>query len=185
VTNPDGRAGRIGTPLNCAECDRGPAFSAWPPGIWLQPSVQVWSHELLNSYARWTGRELIHREGTPEEQAGTLFFAPPVVVSHGLEPDPILNYGNRTALMLWETTWADFLKTPSRATAEPANRVERERMLARAAERGFVEDYRGVRISSGGRRFHVQDALVWNVMRSDGERVGQAATFSRWTYLDQ
>jgi hypothetical protein len=138
----------------------------------------------LNSFRYWTGRELLPREGTPSEQAGTLFFATKVVVSHGLQRDPILNYGNRTALELWEADWQTLMRTPSRWTAEPGDRAERERMLAQASERGFVENYRGVRITLTGRRFDVENALVWNVIGPDGDRSGQAATFSRWRYLD-
>ena len=42
----------------------------------------------------------------------------------------------------------------------------------------------GVRISRTGRRFLVEQAVVWNVLDGHGTRRGQAATFSRWTALD-
>jgi hypothetical protein len=143
-----------------------------------------WVQLLLDSYHSWTGRELIARHASPEDQATALFAAPFVVASHGMEADPILNYANRMALELWELTWEQFTRTPSRLTAEPINRTERERMLARAAERGFIDDYRGVRISSSGRRFIVEDALVWNVVDAAGKKLGQAATFARWQFLE-
>ena len=113
-------------------------------------------------------RDLIERSGTVEEQAERLFVAPFVVVSHGIEPDPTLNYGNRIALELWELDWEAFSRTPSRLTAEPENRAERERMLAQAAAQGFIADYRGVRISRTGRRVLVEQALVWNVVDDTG-----------------
>jgi hypothetical protein len=68
-------------------------------------------------------------------------------------------------------------------TAEPANRAEREWMLKQAKTCGYVDTYRGVRISGTGRRFLVENALVWNVLNSTGQQVGQAATFSQWTWL--
>jgi hypothetical protein len=105
------------------------------------------------------------------------------VVSHGTEADPILNYGNRTALDLWEMTWEQLTKTPSRLTAEPVNRAERERMLEQARLRGFIDTYRGVRVSGTGRRFLVNNAVIWNVLDERRERIGQAATFSRWTWI--
>jgi len=105
------------------------------------------------------------------------------VVSHGTEADPILNYGNQTALDLWEMTWEQLIRTPSRLTAEPVNRAEREWMLEQARTRGFIDTYRGVRISGTGRRFLVENALIWNVLEAGHERIGQAATFSRWTWL--
>ena len=46
-----------------------------------------------------------------------------------------------------------------------------------------VSDYRGVRISSTGKRFLVERATVWNIKEPDGTPLGQAATFSDWTFL--
>jgi hypothetical protein len=80
-------------------------------------------------------------------------------------------------------SWQQLVMTPSRLTAEPVDRAERERMLEEARVRGFIDTYRGVRISGAGRRFLVEDALVWNVLSAGHERIGQAATFSRWSWL--
>ncbi|WP_455378070.1 MEKHLA domain-containing protein [Petrachloros mirabilis] len=147
------------------------------------PTVVQWSQRLLDSYRRWTGRELIERIGDPEMQARALFEVSAVVVSHGTEDDPILNYGNLTALQLWEMTWEQLVKTPSRLTAEPVNRAERERMLEQARMRGYVDTYKGVRITGTGERFLVDNALIWNVLDPAGKQIGQAATFARWTWL--
>ena len=112
-----------------------------------------------------------------------LFHAPFVVVSHGTESEPILNYGNQAALDLWEMTWEQLMRTPSRRTAEPENREERARMLALAEEQGYFTGYRGIRVSMTGKRFLVADATVWNIVDQQRRRIGQAATFSRWTPL--
>lgn len=150
----------------------------------MMPPVNLtWIRWLLDSYALWLERELIDRGGDLQAQSERLFLAPFVVVSHLDSDDPILNYGNRTALDLWEMTWAEFTATPSRLTAEPMNRTERARMLHRVNHHGFVTDYRGVRISRTGRRFLVEQAVVWNVLDGHGTKRGQAATFSRWTAL--
>ena len=111
-----------------------------------------------------------------------MFEASFVVVSHGAEPDPILNYGNQVALDLWEVTWAQFTATPSRLTAEADNRAERERMLAQARVQGFYDGYSGVRISSSGRRFVVEKAVIWTVVDVAERQLGQAATFSVWNH---
>lgn len=150
---------------------------------WTEPTVVQWSQRLLDSYRRWTGRELIERIGDPEMQARSLFEASAVVVSHGTEDDPILNYGNLTALQLWEMTWEQLVKTPSRLTAEPVNRAERERMLEQARMCGYVDTYKGVRITGTGKRFLVDNALIWNVLDPAGKQIGQSATFARWTWL--
>jgi hypothetical protein len=149
---------------------------------WLTPEKVAWVQIVLNSFRHWTNRELIERGGSPEEQARAVFEAPYVVVSHGAEADPILNYGNRIALDLWMMDWGEFSRTPSRCTAEPMDQGERQRMLEEAATRGYYSAYRGVRVSKTGRRFLVEDAIVWNLM-AEGHRCGQAASFSKWTLL--
>ncbi len=158
-----------------------PGDRAFPP--WEAEAVTHWIQLVLDSFRHWTGRELIERTGGADAQAHRLFAAPFVVVSHGTEPDPILNYGNRRALELWEADWHQFTKTPSRLTAEPVNRAERERLLAQASARGFIEDYSGIRITVTGRQFNVEQALVWTVIDREGNPRGQAATFSKWVFV--
>jgi hypothetical protein len=150
---------------------------------WMEPAVVQWTQQLLDSYRHWVGRDLIARNGEAESQARALFEYRAVVVSHGTEADPILNYGNRTALNLWEMTWQQLMTTPSRLTAEPVDRAEREWMLEQARVRGFIDTYRGIRISGTGRRFLVENALIWNVLDAGHQRIGQAATFAHWTWL--
>ncbi len=139
---------------------------------------------LLDSYRRWLGMELIPRDGTVEEQASALFEVPFVVVSHGTQADPILNYANRAALHLWELGIPALLQTPSRLTAEPVHRDERARLLERTTRHGYVDDYQGIRISSTGRRFRIEQAIVWNLVDAAGVYHGQAATFSSWTPIE-
>ena len=118
---------------------------------WRDAAIVHWTQHLLDSYRRWLGRELIERSGEPERHARALFESPLVVVSHGMEADPVLNYGNQTALSLWEMSWDELIQTPSRLTAEPVDQAEREGMLEQARVRGYVDTYRGVRISRTGR----------------------------------
>ena len=153
------------------------------PAVWMDSAVAQWTQRLLDSYRHWIGRELIARQSEPTSQARALFESPIVVVSHGTGVDPIFNYGNQTALDLWEMTWEQLIKTPSRLTAEPVNRAEREWMLEQARVRGFIDTYRGIRISGTGRRFLVENALIWNVLDAGFRRIGQAATFAHWTWL--
>jgi len=138
---------------------------------------------LLHSFARLLGRDLVPRDASPVEQARRLFESPFVVVSHGTEADPVLNYANATALRLWEMDWATFVQTPSRLTAEPVHRDERARLLERTRRDGYVDDYSGIRISQSGRRFRIEQAIVWNLIDEAGNHRGQAATFDRWMPL--
>lgn len=138
---------------------------------------------LLHSYLRWTGRELIPPASSPLERAKALFDQPFVVLSHGTQADPILNYGNKAALDLWELTWEEFTKMPSRLTAEPVNREDRDRLLEQVRQNGFIDTYSGVRITGSGRRFLIERGTVWNIVNEKNRYVGQAATFSRWKYI--
>ena len=150
----------------------------WNP---REPSEHV--RLLIDSFARFLGRDLIPRDGSAAEQARRLFEAPFVVVSHGMEADPILNYGNAAALALWEMDLATFVQTASRLTAEPLHRDERARLLERTLRDGYVDEYQGIRISRSGRRFRIEQAIVWNLVDHAGNHRGQAATFDRWTPL--
>jgi hypothetical protein len=138
---------------------------------------------LARSLKHWTGRELLPGVGPGPELAEKLFAAPLVIVSHGTETDPILNYGNQAALTLWEMTWDELTRTPSRLTAEAPNREERARLLEAVTRRGFIDNYSGVRISRSGRRFRIARALVWNLLTADGRPGGQAALFDHWEFL--
>lgn len=138
---------------------------------------------ILDSYRRWTGQSLWPEAEDPETGARKLFEAPWVVASSGAAADPVLNYGNRMALELWEMSWEEFTRTPGRCTAEPMERALRQDFLDRVARDGIIKDYEGVRISKTGRRFRIEKAVVWNLCDADGRFQGQAASFKEWTYL--
>ena len=139
---------------------------------------------LLVSLRRWTGRDLVDPQLPGVEQARQLFTAPFALLSHDTAADPILNYGNRAAMQLFELNWEELSQTPSRLTAEPVHRDERARLLDTVTRQGYIDDYRGVRISRTGRRFLIDTATVWTVLDERGAPYGQAATFSAWKYLD-
>lgn len=138
---------------------------------------------LTSSYRHWTGQNLVNPAQSAEEQAKALYEAPFVVASHGTGDDPVFNYANRSALALFETGWTEFTSMPSRLSAEPVDREERARLLDRVNQKGFIDDYRGVRISSNGRRFNIQRATVWNVIDPNKALRGQAVMFREWEYL--
>ena len=139
---------------------------------------------LLASLRHWTGRDLVDPALPMTEQARRIFDAPFAVLSHNTAADPILNYGNRVGMQLFELTWAELNHTPSRLTAEPVHRDERARLLAAVTRNGFIDDYRGVRVSKTGKRFLLERATVWTLLDAKGEPYGQAATFSTWKFFD-
>jgi len=66
----------------------------------------------------------------------------------------------------------------------PCGSDARGRLLERTRRDGYVDDYAGIRISRTGRRFRIEQAIVWNLVDAAGIHHGQAATFDRWTPLD-
>jgi hypothetical protein len=139
---------------------------------------------LSDSFARLLGRPLL--PGLPTDGralAQALYDAPVVIVSHATEADPVFWFANRAAQALWEMDWERFTRTPSSLSAEPDERATREALLRRASERGYIEDYRGVRVSASGRRFAIEGVVLWDLTDEHGVRFGQAATFARWTHL--
>ena len=139
---------------------------------------------LCSSYKRWTGKQLLPEGQASDNLVRSLFDAPFVIVSHGTETDSVFNFGNRAALALFELSWEEFIRLPSRESADRDNKEDRERLMARVHEDGFATDCRGVRISSTGRRFLITGATVWNVVDKAGKYHGQAAMFTQWTYLE-
>jgi len=142
------------------------------------------ANRLIASLRRWTGRDIVDRALPLAKQASQLFHAPFVVLSHDLSPDPLLNYANLAGLRLFELTWEELIRLPSRQTAEPVHREERARLLEAVTRQGYIDDYRGIRISRSRRRFSIERATVWTLIDENEAACGQAATFSEWQYLD-
>ncbi len=138
---------------------------------------------VVNSFYRLTGRRLI--DSSHPDLWRACWSAPRVIVAHGNQADPVFSYGNQLALSCFELDFAAFTQLPSRYSAEPLLREERDALLARVHERGFIDDYAGVRISASGRRFRIEQATVWNLFDEHGQAHGQAATFERWTPVDE
>lgn len=135
---------------------------------------------LVQSYARIVGRSIV-AEG---QGAGWLYNdAPFVVLAHNTDADPRFIYANRAGQTCFEYSWDEFITLPSRLSAEPQNRAERQGLLDAVSRDGFMEGYRGVRITKSGRRFRIEDGIVWQLIDNDGVRRGQAATFSDWRML--
>ncbi len=149
-----------------------------PENDYLRDHVE----RLLDSYRRLLAKPLL--EVVDAETLGRqVYDADFALLSHGTESDPLFNYANKMALELFEFSWQEFIGMPSRFSAEPVNREARERLLIQVAEHGYIDDYAGVRIAKSGRRFMIQQAVVWNVHDRHGHYCGQAAWFRDWRFL--
>ena len=134
---------------------------------------------IYESFQRLTGRPLFVPP-VADDLPRAMWAAPQVIVAHGMQPDPIFFYGNRLALEVFAMSYASFTQLPSRHSAEPLAREERQRLLDRVTRYGYIDDYAGIRISAQGQRFRIEQAVVWNLIDAQGQRHGQAATFSQW-----
>jgi PAS domain-containing protein len=132
---------------------------------------------LVSSYKIVTGRELC------DNIASNIYEIESPIVSHGTQSDPIFCYANLAAQKLFEYSWDEFVSIPSRLSAEPDEREERQYLLERAMRDGYVDDYSGVRISKSGQRFRIFDTTLWQVIDELGNLYGQAAIIRGWEYM--
>ncbi len=151
--------------------------------IWQQEKIVNWCQLILNSYEQLLGKQLIPRNGNKIDESQTLFLASFVVVSHGTETPPIFNYANLTAQNLWEMNWEQITQLPSRESAIPDVREVREKMLQEVKDKGYIENFQGIRISKSGKLFRIENVTVWNVIDNENNYCGQAATYPQWTFL--
>jgi len=157
------------------------------PAPFELPHIIEYSSVLARSFSHLLKRDLIKEIDlttvSPEVLARKLYYAPFVLVSHGTQADPVFRYANLAAQKLFGYSWDEFISTPSRLSAEPMEREERQKLLDRAARDGYVDDYHGVRVTKDGKRFEIRDTILWNVTDEAGKLHGQAAMFSpevRW-----
>ena len=152
---------------------------------------------LVASFQRWTQRDLLvaSRQGDvgasedsnlsdARDLRARLDQLPAVIVAHNRAEDPVFVYANDLACQLWEMPKHKLIGMPSRLTAEPVHRDERAALLERTRQHGFVDDYRGIRITANGKRFWIEQATLWNIVDADDQLLGQAALFDHWTWID-
>jgi hypothetical protein len=131
--------------------------------------------EILDSFRRLLGRELIERSGDAAEDARRLFELPKAVLAHDASPTPLLDWANLAAARAFDATPESLLGRPSAATA-PADAVaDRRALFDVLARQGFVTGYSGVRVSLAGRRFVIDDVTVFEVTAAAGRPAGHAA----------
>ncbi|HEY0219045.1 MAG TPA: MEKHLA domain-containing protein [Afipia sp.] len=130
---------------------------------------------LTGSFARLVGGALVAEGQGPQWLYSDAPFA---VLAHDGSSDPRFIYANCTAQTCFGYPWRELIGLPSRLSAEAPERAERQRLLEAVAREGFIADYKGVRIAKSGRRFWIEQAIVWQLIDSNGRLHGQAATFS-------
>lgn len=132
---------------------------------------------LTGSYQRLVGEKLVPEGATAEwlyEQA------PFAVLAHDGAEDPKFTYANKCAQACFEYGWDEITRLPSRLSTGPSDRAERQALLKAVTQHGFMSGYRGVRVAKSGKRFLIEDGIIWELIDAKGRRHGQAATFSTW-----
>ena len=131
---------------------------------------------LRASYERLVGKPLVPPDLSLTEGTRWLYEEAPFgILAHDTAPDPVFVYGNLAAQKRFEYGWEELTSLPSRLSAEAPERREREDFLRQVAERGFVSNYRGMRISKSGHRFWIEGVTVWQLIDEAGKHHGQAA----------
>ncbi len=132
-----------------------------------------------------------------------------VLISHNNLSDPIFTYGNEAGLQQFEMEWDDFTSIPSRFSAEPMEREERDALLESVRNHGFSESPNNIRVTKNKQRFQIKSLickysynrsllflihnlyfssneltfpvpiLVWNLYDDKGDYYGQACIFDR------
>src|SRR4029078_5722326 len=129
---------------------------------------------LMGSYARLVGKLLV-----PEGKDAAWLYAqaPFAVVAHNTDADPKFIYAHLCAQACFEYSWEEFIGLPSRLSAEAPERAERQALLDAVAKNGFMSGYCGIRVAKSGRRFLIEDGVIWKLIDEKGIRRGAAATF--------
>ncbi|MFM0075959.1 MEKHLA domain-containing protein [Paraburkholderia sediminicola] len=140
------------------------------------PIDQEFFKLLSMSYRRLLGKPLVASDIPAEEAAVWLYEKAPFgLLAHNTEPDPVFVYGNRKAQELFEYSWNELTALPSKLSAEAPDRDARQAFLEQVQRHGFVAAYRGVRVAKSGRRFWIENAVVWQLHDETGRYCGQAA----------
>ncbi|GAC1038041.1 MEKHLA domain-containing protein [Pseudomonas sp. No.117] len=131
------------------------------------------------SYRHWLGQSLPRPPGLPQAEALTWLHerAPYALLAHGNESDPLFCYANEQASRCFGYPHAEFIGMPSRFSASPKDRDERQRLMEAVGRQGYASGYEGWRVDKAGEAFQIHAGVVWNLIDVEGARLGQAALF--------
>jgi hypothetical protein len=150
---------------------------------WEDPNVILHTQILNFSFHHWYGKDLIDGAENAYDLALKVYGAPFVLLSHGMEDDPVFNYANESGQKLFGYDWKTFISLPSRLSAEQNVAEARQKALEESMRKGFSENYCGVRINQAGQKFMIKNVLLYKVTDENQRNYGLAALFSDWEFL--
>jgi PAS domain-containing protein len=129
---------------------------------------------LSESYLRLAGTRLV-----PSGCGAAWLYgqAPFALLAHDTSPDPRFIYANLAAQTCFEYSWSEIIGLPSHLSAVPADRAERQQLLDAVRRDGLMRGYHGVRVAKSGRRFRIENGILWQLIDARGIDHGQAALF--------
>jgi MEKHLA domain len=113
---------------------------------------------------------------TPEQLDRNTRFG---ILSHGMQDDPIYNYGNCAALELFDQTLETLCQTPSRYSTVESLMEDREQLIRKINDVGYGTILNAVRTTPKGKLFVIQKIWIWHVYHDNGRRIGLAALYDR------
>lgn len=94
------------------------------------------------------------------------------IASH--DTNGFFNYLNKAALSLFKVTKDQVIGRSTTMTAPKSEQKQRNELLNQVNSHGFIDNYKGIRVTSDGELFQIEDATIWNVVDKNSHKIGQA-----------
>ena len=94
------------------------------------------------------------------------------IASH--DTNGFFNYLNKAALSLFKVTKDQVIGRSTTMTAPKSEQKQRNELLNQVNSFGFIDNYKGIRVTSDGELFQIEDATIWNVVDKNSHKMGQA-----------
>ena len=94
------------------------------------------------------------------------------IASH--DSNGFFNYLNKAALSLFKVTKDQVIGRSTTMTAPKSEQKQRNELLNQVNSHGFIDNYKGIRVTSDGELFQIEDATIWNVVDKNSHKMGQA-----------
>ncbi|MDC1100660.1 MEKHLA domain-containing protein [Methylophilaceae bacterium] len=94
------------------------------------------------------------------------------IASH--DTNGFFNYLNKAALSLFKVTKDQVIGRSTTMTAPKSEQKQRNELLNQVNSHGFIDNYNGIRVTSDGELFQIEDATIWNVVDKNSHKMGQA-----------
>lgn len=116
------------------------------------------------AYRHWTGDGLPGPQTTADERLSWLHQqAPYSLLAHADGDDPLFVYANHCAQHCFGYSFDEFIALPSRLSASPTDRAERQQLLDKVTLKGIAQGYCGLRVDKFGDAFTIYDCAVWQI----------------------